>query len=368
MVDKMMLLAICVAALLVSYFSVSGLRGLAERHAIFDVPNERSSHSNSVPTGAGLAIFAVTILTVWIYAWLNPLVERLPLFTYTIGAALIAGISWLDDLRARPNSIRFAVHSVAAMLAICAFDYRTLLSLRAEQVPVVLLGVLFAFFWIVGLTNAYNFMDGIDGIAGGQAVVAGAAWTLIGSLLGNPLLSILGAILAMSSLGFLAHNWPPARIFMGDVGSAFLGYSFAVLPVVQASHVTGNKMRFQALIIGPVLMWPFVFDTTFTLLRRLRHGENIFSAHRSHLYQRLVIAGQTHRFVTILYIHLALVGALLSVGWVTRFVNGPLTTVAIIPLLGFALWGFVIRCEQRANRRHTAVSHYADSVSLESNR
>ena len=100
------------------------------------------------------------------------------------------------------------------------------------------LGLIITFLWIVGLTNAYNFMDGIDGIAGGQAVVAGLGWAGLGYLTDQPLIGLLGLLLAASSLGFLGHNWPPARIFMGDVGSAFLGFTFAVLAVAAAQRDT----------------------------------------------------------------------------------------------------------------------------------
>jgi len=95
----------------------------------------------------------------------------------------------------------------------------------------------------------------------------------------------MGLLLAATSLGFLGHNWPPARIFMGDVGSAFLGYTFAVLPVIAAQH---NP---RLAVAGVLLVWPFVFDAAFTFLRRLRHREVVFAAHRSHLYQRLATAG-----------------------------------------------------------------------------
>jgi len=132
------------------------------------------------------------------------------------------------------------------------------------------------------------------------------AWTIIGARTGQPSLTLLGGAIAAASLGFLLHNWPPARIFMGDVGSAFLGFTLASLPLLSP--------RRDALFVPAVLiLWPFVFDGTFTILRRLRNRENIFAAHRSHLYQRLVIAGYSHAFVTTLYAALAVLGAIAAI-------------------------------------------------------
>jgi UDP-N-acetylmuramyl pentapeptide phosphotransferase/UDP-N-acetylglucosamine-1-phosphate transferase len=212
-------------------------------------------------------------------------------------------------------------------------------------------GLIMTFVWIVGLTNAYNFMDGIDGIAGGQAVVAGLGWTLLGWLDHQPLVAALGLLLAASSLGFLGHNWPPARIFMGDVGSAFLGFTLAVLPVVAAQH---NPRLAWA---GVLLVWPFVFDAAFTFLRRLRKRENVFAAHRSHLYQRLVIAGYSHRFVTLLYIGLALAGAVLALLWYSGGKASDLVVLLALPLLCAGLWRFVVGREQAAQKQPTSRRH-----------
>jgi len=255
---------------------------------------------------------------------------------------LIAIVSWIDDLRSVPNRIRFATHIFGAILLVLAFGY-----LRAVTIPLAgtfnlgWLGLLLTIVWIVGLTNAYNFMDGIDGLAGSQAVLAGVGWLLLGWFSGETFIGVLGALLAASALGFLLHNWPPARIFMGDVGSAFLGYSFAALAVVAAQSAP------RMAIAGILLVWPFVFDSTFTLIRRWRKGENIFAAHRSHLYQRLVIAGYSHRFVTLLYSFLALVGVLLALLWVWAVPGADWLVLCVPALLSFGLWRFVVRAEAR---------------------
>ena len=149
-------------------------------------------------------------------------------------------------------------------------------------------------------------------------------------------------LLAGSSLGFLGHNWPPARIFLGDVGSAFLGYTLAVLPVIAA------LLEPRLALAGVLLVFPFVFDTSFTLLRRWRRGENIFVAHRSHLYQRLVIAGYSHRAVTLLYAGLALVGVVLALAWVLELPGSDWLALGLPGLFCLGLWQLVVRAETRS--------------------
>jgi UDP-N-acetylmuramyl pentapeptide phosphotransferase/UDP-N-acetylglucosamine-1-phosphate transferase len=170
-------------------------------------------------------------------------------------------------------------------------------------------------------------------------------------------------LLAASSLGFLFHNWPPARVFMGDVGSAFLGYTFAVMPLFFDSHLSARVGGLGPVVAGILPLWPFVFDSTFTFLRRLCLGEDVFSAHRSHLYQRLVIVGYTHRFVALLYIGLAALGTFLALGWVLRWRNSTTAVAVILPLLCLSLWIFVTRCEGKAARRlHSRLPTYMDPV------
>jgi Fuc2NAc and GlcNAc transferase len=329
-------------ALVLSYLGVGGLRRWAERRQLLDMPNERSSHSRPTPRGGGLAIVAITLAGIWLYASMRPITSGMVLLAYTLGAIIIAVAGWLDDLRSLPVGVRFIAHGLGALLVIvgtgysCAVDFPLL-----GQLHLGLLGLCLIFFWILGLTNSYNFMDGIDGIAGGQALVAGAGWALFGWWGDQWLVSALGALLAATSLGFLGHNWPPARIFMGDVASGFLGYTFAALPVIAAL----GDPRFM--LVGALLVWPFLFDTIFTFLRRLGRGENVFAAHRSHLYQRLVIIGYSHRFVSLLYTMLALIGVLLSLVWLGGGAGSHAAIILLLPLLCLGLWLYVVRRERR---------------------
>jgi UDP-N-acetylmuramyl pentapeptide phosphotransferase/UDP-N-acetylglucosamine-1-phosphate transferase len=195
-------------------------------------------------------------------------------------------------------------------------------------------------FWIVGLTNAYNFMDGVDGMAGGQAVAAGVGWVILGLLTGQLVLVLLGGCLAATSLGFLIHNWHPARIFMGDVGATFLGYSFAAITVMATHDVPRLGLA------GVLLVWPSIFDTGFTVLRRLRRRENIFAGHRTFLFHRLTSAGWSHATAALLYIPLPILGAVLACTWAQgpRIFHVGITFVTVT--VCFALW-YLVRHQER---------------------
>jgi UDP-N-acetylmuramyl pentapeptide phosphotransferase/UDP-N-acetylglucosamine-1-phosphate transferase len=262
----------------------------------------------------------------------------------SLGGGIVALVGWLDDIHRLPYQARLTVQAISSAIILIAIGYfHTITAPFMGDIHLYLIGIAVSLVWIMGLTNAYNFMDGIDGIAGGQAVVAGLGWTIIGFMSGQSFIGLMGVLLAASSLGFLLHNWPPARIFMGDVGSAFIGFTLAVLPVM------AGRRDPRLIIMGFLVVWPFVFDTSFTLIRRLIRGENIFVAHRSHIYQRLVIAGYSHRIVTLTYMGLALTGTIIALLWYTRepFVD---SVVLVLPILLFAgLWRFTVRAESRAH-------------------
>lgn len=342
MVSYAVLFLVC---LFLSYIAVRVIRKWAESEGLLDVPNERSSHLRPVARGGGIAIVLITLLGLVLFGKFDRAFGGV-----IFGAVLIAGLSWWDDVRSLSSGARLIGHSIAALLAIQALGWWDRIELPwAGTIELEWLGAPLTFLWIVGLTNAYNFMDGIDGIAGGQALMAGIGWAVLASIGGLPLGLLLALLICSSSIGFLAQNWPPARIFMGDVGSAFLGYLFAILPTF------GGRQEASLPFCGFLLVWPFVFDTCFTFLRRLRRGERVFTAHRSHLYQRLVISGLSHRTVTLIYMALAAIGALAAVG----FFLGEAETLAGLagPASAMALWLGVTYRE-----RSSALTHSRGSV------
>jgi UDP-N-acetylmuramyl pentapeptide phosphotransferase/UDP-N-acetylglucosamine-1-phosphate transferase len=242
----------------------------------------------------------------------------------------VAAVSALDDLRPLASEVRLTVQVLCAMVAVMSIGSPPV---GLSPLAAAALGVV----WVVGLTNAYNFMDGIDGIAGAQAVVGGGAVAAAAAVADLRSELVTGVAIAAASGGFLLYNWSPARVFMGDVGSAFLGFVFAVLALL-----IGQTSVPLALVVVASL-WPFLFDTSLTLVRRAARRENLLVAHRSHLYQRLVIAGWSHAQVTVLYAAAALTGAAAALTWATS--RAPGSALLLVPLMAVTLWGIVARRE-----------------------
>lgn len=325
----------------VSYIGVGLIKRWASRNQLVDIPNNRSSHHEPTPRGGGLMIVLATVMGFCLYLLLNQAVFQLNLLALLGGLGLVALIGWIDDLYSLSSKTRFFVHVLAGLLAIWGFGYWNQMALPGfGSISLGYWGIPLTLLWIVGLTNAYNFMDGIDGLAGSQAIIAGLSWYFVGLAVQVVWLEVLGLFVAAASLGFLGHNWSPARIFMGDVASGFLGYLFAVFPLI--FHRVDS---FHALPIGILVVWPFIFDTSFTFLGRLSRGENVFQAHRSHLYQRLVIAGYSHRWVTVFYIGLGCLGSGLAIGWYLGLVNLTLA-FALLLCMGISIYILVKYREQ----------------------
>ncbi len=319
---------------LLSNLGVRLIHRQAVRLGVIDLPNHRSSHTAPTPRGGGLAIVAFTLLT-WIgFGSLYFSLPWLEIIGYALPALFIAGVSWVDDIKSLSNKIRFASHLISAICAIFAFGYFQSFGLSSGwQFNLGAWGIPLTIFWIVGLTNVYNFMDGIDGIAGTQAICAGLTWSMIGIFYEQPMIVLLAFSLTATNTGFLFHNWPPAQIFMGDVGSAFLGYSFAVLPLMLR-----HETKVNLLVLSILPLWLFIADATFTMLRRRWNSENIFTSHRSHLYQRLNIAGQSHRNITVLYSCLTGLGCLTTI----LFVYHSVSTIDWLVGLVFFLLVFIL--------------------------
>jgi len=292
---------------IISYLAIYVIRHDAKRRQMLDRPNERSSHVVPTPRGGGLAIVILVLGTgLWSASqagWNHTLI-------YLTSAGIIAWLGWRDDLHSLSPRLRFVVQGMVAAGSIAGLGYFKVVTIpMLGELQLGVVGIVITFLWIIGLTNAYNFMDGIDGMAGGVAFSAGIGWMWLASTTDNPLAFWVALAITASSLGFLGHNWSPAKIFMGDVGSTFLGYSFAVLPLLSADQ--GG----DALLLGTLLMWTVIMDAGLTFIQRLIRRENVFAGHRSHLYQRLVIAGYKHETVSALYIFLTLLAGLLSYEW-----------------------------------------------------
>jgi UDP-GlcNAc:undecaprenyl-phosphate/decaprenyl-phosphate GlcNAc-1-phosphate transferase len=330
---------------LVAWALVRGLRQWAPRLGLLDQPNQRSMHRQQTPRGGGAAIVIVCLLGIGIAAAVGLRPRWSVLLGYVAGALLIAGVSWADDVRSVPFGLRLAAQSLAAALLLIGLGIQTDAPSLFGHIGPGWLVVGLSLLWTVGFTNAYNFMDGIDGLAATQGTLAGLGWTVVATFSNQPWIALLALLSAAGCLGFLGHNWPPARVFMGDVGSAFLGFTFAFITLAAAQRA------FTFLFVGAVLLWPFIFDSAFTMFRRLSRGENVFVAHRSHLYQRLVLSGWQQAAVAALYGLFALVTLALGVVWsIARSASAAISVIVVVVLLSLGLWALVSREERRANK------------------
>jgi len=313
------------------------------------VPNERSLHKVPIPNGGGLVIVIVCLGSYTIY---TTLINSSFSWSYFLGALLIASISWLDDLFSIPIIWRFLVHSAAALLVIFGLGYFQEIYIPfGNSANVGFFGAVLTFFWIVWLTNAYNFMDGIDGLAGMQAVTAGIGWLVAGKMLGFDGTSFYGGLLAFSCLAFLIPNWQPAKIFMGDVGSAFLGFSFAVLPLLAIKEKKEyQEYQVVLLIIAVVLVWLFLWDTILTLFRRMLVGEKLWLAHRGHIYQRFIAGGFSHQYVTCLYGVLSILNTTILLLWVNFKNSFGVILLIFLGLESFGLLIFLKLIERNTNK------------------
>lgn len=320
-------------------------RGMVARGRL-DVPNERSSHVVPTPRGGGLAIALVVLGGLAGGAALGWLPVNVAV-ALVGGGLMVGAIGWLDDCYSLPARPRLLVHVAAALWTLAWLGGLPRLDVGVTSVALGVGGWVLATLGIVWTVNFYNFMDGIDGIAGGEAVVVGVGGGLLLMAAGAPGLAGIAFLIAAASLGFLLWNWAPARVFMGDVGSGVLGYLFAALAV--ASENRGAV---------PVLVWVlllgvFVVDATVTLLRRARDGEAVFNAHRKHAYQRAVQAGWSHARVSAVVMALGV--GLGGLGWLALRIPAHLATITLgglgaLVLLhtGIIAWATSPRAEREA--------------------
>jgi Fuc2NAc and GlcNAc transferase len=288
--DDVSALAVALPAFVAAVVLTGLVRRHAVRHGLIDVPNERSSHVTPTPRGGGLAIVVVTLSGAVVLAGTGVL--RSAVAVAVLGGALVAWVGWLDDRRGVPAAIRVLAHFAAAAWALWWLGGMPMLIVGRESVSLGAFGWLLAAVAIVWAVNLTNFMDGIDGLAGTEAAtVSLTAAALLAAA--DPGVAALAAVTGAAALGFLGWNWQPARVFMGDVGSGFLGYLLAVLGVASENHGT------LPVGIWILLYMVFAVDGTITLLRRAARGERWYAAHRSHAYQRAAQAGWSHARITL---------------------------------------------------------------------
>lgn len=274
-------IAAFVAAGLVTSMLVRRLLPFLERR-VLAVPTDRSSHSRPTPCGGGLGVIAVLVPALWLAGFSD---ASAPWHACAIGCAALAWCSWVDDRRGVAPLVRLLVQLVAVVAVLAWLDRPVLWFL-----PTWLDRTLVALAWL-WFVNLYNFMDGIDGLAGVETIAIGGGIVIVGALGVAPgVPTFVPAVAAGAALGFLRWNWSPARVFLGDVGSVPLGYALGFLLIVLASH--------GGLVAAIVLPAYFLVDASATLVRRIATGHRPWHAHREHHYQRAVASGRGHARVS----------------------------------------------------------------------
>jgi len=332
--DTYFLLHHIVFALVIVGISALATRLVLRHLTIYDIPNERSSHTRITPKGGGIAIVAAFLAGI---AMIQLIGDKTPIYTpYFFGffasSFVIAALSFYDDLRDIRFTIKLGGHVLAIIVAMWA-------GIVIDMTHLPFFGEVhwgwgaypLTLFWVLGLTNSYNFMDGLDGLAASTAVIAALFLSIISFQQGSHFIYLASLVLAAASLGFLFFNWCPAKIFMGDIGSTFLGFTFATMAVIAARYDHSHTSFF----VVPLLLFHFIFDTLFTFFRRLSAGEHVFMAHRSHLYQLLNRLGYSHRKVVSFYSVMAISQGLAAV-WMTKNL-GPDRMIMYLPFLVFYL-------------------------------
>lgn len=308
------------------------LRRYALTRSLMDIPNARSSHSVPTPRGGGVAIVLSFLLAL-------PLLAAGQAISWSLALALLGGGGWvavvgfLDDHGHIAARWRLLAHFSGAVWALAWLGGLPPLVFGGYSLTLGWLGHVAAALYLVWLLNLYNFMDGIDGIAGVEAMTVCGSGALLYALVGQADMALLPLLLAAASAGFLFWNFPPAKIFMGDAGSGFLGLALGILSL-------------QAAWVAPQLFWSwlillavFIVDATFTLLRRLLRGDKVYEAHRSHAYQYASRRHGRHLPVTLAVLAINVcwllpIAVLVAAGWLDGLLG---LLVASLPLVFLAV-------------------------------
>lgn len=315
-----------------SWFLTWILRRYALVTNLLDIPNHRSSHVIPTPRGGGLAFVLCFLIAVALLSF-QMLIEGELAIALLAAGLMSAIIGFIDDRKGIPARWRLLSHFIIAAFALYCLGGMPAIPLGSWVLSSGLIANVLAVFYLVWLVNLYNFMDGIDGLAAVEALTICFAGALLYYLCDNINAALLPISLAVAVAGFLLWNFPPAKIFMGDVGSGFLGLVLGILSI-QAAAVQANFFWSWLILLGV-----FIVDATVTLLRRGLRGEVLFEAHRSHAYQHASRYYGKHRPVTlgVLVINLLwLLPMAIAVG--LGFINGSLgLMISYLPLFILAL-------------------------------
>lgn len=319
---------------------------LATRWHILDLPSRRSAHSLPTARAGGVPMVLVGSLSCLAICSRWPATTVPVILGMLLPAVAIAAVGFVDDIRPLRATLRLAVQIGVAVVMVAVLGPIT--AVRFPGFGAVDFGAAawpLSIVWVVGMINAWNFMDGSDGMAATGAVVVSAFFVSVGFLVSSPALVLASAFVGAAAAGFLVFNWPPARVFMGDVGSAWLGAMLAGLALTPGADQ--GPAVFGALVMA---MWPYVFDPFLTVIRRALTGNNPLVPHREFLFHRLVRSGWSHLAVAMLYAALAAAGGV--AGRLMLSESLPIEIrrwlPAVVPILAVALVAFVEEHFRRA--------------------
>lgn len=288
-----MIFLIVIATITISFGLTHLVRKIAITRNKFDIPNERSSHKNPTPRGGGVAVVAA-----FVFGLLALLIRRdidaESFYAIVLPGALVAIIGYLDDLgRVTAARLRLIGHFVAALIAIYILGGLPPMPLFSATLDIGLVGNIIAVLFLVWMLNLFNFMDGIDSITGIEALTSCLILTIFLINKSDTELWRVPALLCAAVIGFLYFNWPPAKIFLGDIGSGFIGFTIGTISLVIAKS---QPLITWAVII---LLGVFIVDATVTLIRRIFDKQRISAAHRSHAFQHLANNADRHLKVSL---------------------------------------------------------------------
>ncbi len=267
----------------------------SHRFSKMDIPNERSSHNTPPPRGGGIAFVASSLIG-FLVLLPNASLNKTDLFTLCCAGVIVAIAGHLDDRQKISGAtVRLVLHAVSAIILIVGVGIPSKLTLFDQTVNTGIVGSILGVIYLVWLLNLFNFMDGTDGIAASEAIFVCTAGAFLSYyVLSDANHSAAAIILAASTFGFILYNWSPAKIFMGDVGSGYLGVVIGGLSLIAANQDP------DLLWVWIILLAVFVSDATVTLIRRLLRKQKPHIAHRSHAYQHLAIRLNSHAKVAVL--------------------------------------------------------------------
>ena len=306
----------------------------SHRFSKMDIPNERSSHITPTPRGGGIAFVATSLLG-FLLLLLNNAFNESELFSLCCAGVIVAIAGHLDDRQKISGAtVRLVLHVISAIILIVGVGIPSELALFDRMVNTGIVGSILGVVYLVWLLNLFNFMDGTDGIAASEAIFVLLAGALLNfHVISDANHSAAAVVLAASTFGFILYNWSPAKIFMGDVGSGYLGIVVGGLSLIVANQDP------ELLWVWIILLAVFVSDATTTLIRRLLRKQKPHVAHRSHAYQHLAIRLNSHAKVALLVLAVNIVWLLPIAFFVAdkQLAGTTGVIIAYVPLLIAAL-------------------------------